>query len=213
MPGKPEAVVVGAIRTPLGRRNGALAGVRPDELLAFTLRALVRRTGVPPEAIEDVIAGCVNAIGEQGRNIARVAALAAGLPVQVPGVTVNRMCGSSQQALHMATHTVLARQQAVVVAAGVESMSRVPLGSDAQGVQPPRSLTDRYEPVGQGAAADAIARRWGFNRRELDTFAVQSHVRAAQAWSDGRFADECVRVPADVTGALLAGDPTGEDGG
>ncbi|WP_320066897.1 thiolase family protein [Micromonospora sp. RTGN7] len=199
-----EAVVVAAVRTPLGRRRGALSGTRPDELLAYTLRQLVQRAGIAPDTVDDVIAGCVNAVGEQGRNIARVAALAAGLPVTVPGVTVNRMCGSSQQALHFAAHAVLSGQQRMVIAAGVESMSRVPLGADAAGVTPPDSVTGRYELVDQGVAADRIAARWHLDRAELDAFALASHRNAEAAWRDGRFADECVPVPADLTAALLA---------
>ncbi|GGM45564.1 hypothetical protein GCM10007977_053960 [Dactylosporangium sucinum] len=201
-----EAVVVAALRTPLGRRRRALSTVRPDELLAYTLRRLVQRAGIAPDAVDDVIAGCVNAVGEQGRNIARVAALAAGLPVTVPGVTVNRMCGSSQQALHFAAHAVLSGQQRMVIAAGVESMSRVPLGADAAGVTPPAAVTGRYALVDQGVAADRIAARWHLDRAELDAFALASHRNAEAAWRDGRFADECVPVPADLTAALLAGE-------
>ena len=202
-----DVVVAAGVRTPLGRRGGALSRVRPDELLAFALRSLLDRAAVPPAAVEDVLAGCVNAVAEQGRNIARVAALAAGLPVEVPGVTLNRMCGSSQTALHMAANAVAAGAQRMVVAAGVESMSRVPLGADAAGVRPPEAVTGRYALAGQGVAADRIARRWGLGRAELDAFAVTSHRRAAAAWAAGRYAAECVPVPADVTATLLGAGP------
>ncbi|MDG4834381.1 thiolase family protein [Solwaraspora sp. WMMD1047] len=197
------AVVAAAVRTPLGRRRGVLAGVRPDELLALTLRELVARAGIEPALIEDVVAGCVNAVGEQGRNIARVAALAAGLPESVAGMTLNRMCGSGQQAVHAAAHAVLSGQQDAVIAGGVESMSRVPMGADAMGVEPPESVTARYELIGQGVAADRIARRWGIGRSELDAFAVRSHARADAAWRSGRYDDETMAIPTDPTAALL----------
>ena len=202
------AVVAAAVRTPLGRRRGILRGIRPDELLALTLRELVARSRVDPGLVEDVVAGCVNAVGEQGRNIARVAALAAGLPEAVAGMTLNRMCGSGQQAIHVAAHAVMSGQQSAVVAGGVESMSRVPMGSDAMGVEPPESLTARYDLVGQGAAADRIARRWGITRPELDAYAVRSHVRADAARRAGRFDAETMTIPADVTSALLGREAT-----
>lgn len=204
-----DAFVLGAVRTPVGKRNGSLAGTRPDELLAVTLRELVTRMQVDPAAVEDVIVGCVNAVGEQGRNVGRIATLQAGFPASVPAVTLNRMCGSSQQAANFAAQAVMAGQQSLTIAAGVESMSRIPLGSDGQGVTPSPALTERYEIVNQGLAAEMIAEHWGINRRDMDQFSVESHRRAAQAWEDGRFAEECFSVPADVAGALL-GRPGGD---
>jgi acetyl-CoA acyltransferase len=198
-----DAFVLGAVRTPAGKRNGSLAGTRPDELLALTLRELVTRTHVDPAAVEDVVVGCVNAVGEQGRNVGRVATLQAGFPASVPAVTLNRMCGSSQQAANFAAQAVMAGQQSLAIAAGVESMSRIPLGSDGQGVTPSPALTERYEMVNQGLAAEMIAEHWGISRREMDEFSVESHHRAARAWEDGRFAEEVFPVPADVAGALL----------
>lgn len=198
-----DAFVLGAVRTPVGKRNGSLAGTRPDELLAVTLRELITRTQVDPAAVEDVIVGCVNAVGEQGRNVGRIATLQAGFPASVPAVTLNRMCGSSQQAANFAAQAVMAGQQSLAIAAGVESMSRIPLGSDGQGVTPSPALTERYEIVNQGLAAEMIAEHWGISRREMDEFSVESHRRAAQAWDDGRFAEECFPVPADVAAALL----------
>src|SRR5262249_12487657 len=130
-----EALVLGAVRTAIGRKKGALAGIRPDELLAHTLRECTSRVGVGPEMVEDIIAGCVTQVGEQGYNVARNAALMAGFPVEVTGTSINRQCGSSQQAFHFAVQAIMSGQMDVVVAAGVESMSRVPMGSDGM-VQP-----------------------------------------------------------------------------
>lgn len=203
-----EAFVLGSVRTPLGKRNGALANTRPDELMALTLRELVDRTTVDPGEIEDVLVGCVNAVGEQGRNIARIASLAAGFPVSVPGVTMNRMCGSSQQALNFGAQAIMASQQSLVIAGGVESMSRVPLGSDAQGVGLSRAVTERYEIVNQGIAAEMIADRWSITREQMDEFSTESHQRAARAWDDGKFAGETFAVVANPADYLL-----GRDGG
>jgi len=202
----PDVVVVDAVRTPLGRRGRALADIRPDELMALTLRQLVARTGLDPALVGDVQVGCVNAVGEQGRNIGRLAALAAGFPPSVPGMTVNRMCGSSQQAVHSAAHAIMAGQHDLAIAAGVESMSRVPLGADAAGTEPSAALADRYDLVGQGESAELITDRWQLTRDELDAVAVESHRRAAAAWDAGRFAAETYAVPADVTAALTGAD-------
>jgi acetyl-CoA acyltransferase len=205
----PDVVVVDAVRTPLGRRGKGLAGVRPDELMALTLRRLVDRVRLDPVGIGDVQVGCVNAVGEQGRNIGRMAVLAAGFPPSVPGMTVNRMCGSSQQAVHSAAHAIMAGQHEIAVAAGVESMSRVPLGADAAGAEPSPALAARYDLVGQGESAELIADHWQLTRDELDAFAVTSHRRAAAAWDAGWFDGETFPVPADVTAALrgVEGDP------
>jgi acetyl-CoA acyltransferase len=202
-----EVVIVDAVRTPLGRRAGSLSGVRPDELMALTLRRLVSRMDLDPGLIGDVQVGCVNAVGEQGRNIGRMAVLAAGFPPSVAGMTVNRMCGSSQQAVHSAAHAIMAGQLDLAIAGGVESMSRVPLGADTAGVAPSAAIAAHYDLVGQGESAELIADQWRLTREELDAFAVQSHRRAAAAWDEGRFAAETFPVPSDVTGALMHKDP------
>jgi acetyl-CoA acyltransferase len=198
-----EAYLTGAVRTPIGRRGGALAETRADELLAVALRALVERSGIEPELVEDVQVGCVNALGEQGRNVGRLAALAAGFGPTVPAATINRMCGSSQQAIHAATHAVMAGQQELVIAAGVESMSRIPMGADGQGVSPSPAVTERFELVNQGIAAEMIAERWSISRPEMDEVSVESHRRAARAWADGSFDAETVPVPRDASAFLL----------
>jgi acetyl-CoA acetyltransferase len=192
-----EAVIVEAVRTAIGRRGGKLSPVRPDDLLALTLRELVTRAGVDPAEVDDVIAGCVTQTGEQGMNIARASALIAGFPIEVPGTTINRFCGSGQQAVNFAAQGVLSGAQDVVIGAGVENMSRVPMGSDAFGpgsgpVSP--KLMDLFEIIPQGNSAEMIAKTWGFSREQLDEFAYQSHVKAGQAIQEGRFAHEIFPV-------------------
>ena len=185
-----EAVVVEAVRTAVGRRNGALADVHPVDLSAEVLNALVHRAGIDPALIDDVIWGCVSQVGDQSSNVGRYAVLAAGWPEAVPGTTINRACGSSQQALEFAVHGVLAGAYDVVVAGGVESMSRVPLGAARATGMPygPRALA-RYGgfEFNQGVGAEMIADKWGFTRTQLDEFAVQSHARAAAAIDSGAF--------------------------
>lgn len=198
----PEAVIVEAVRTPIGRRNGALSGVHPVDLSARVLESLLDRTGVEPAAIDDVIWGCVNQVGDQSANVGRSAALAAGWPETVPGTTVNRACGSSQQALDFAFAMVRAGMYDMVVAGGVESMSRVPLGAgrDVGQVYGPRLLA-RYADVlqgevfNQGRGAELIAHRWGLERRALDEFAARSHELAAAAIDSGAFDDQLIAVP------------------
>lgn len=202
-----EAVIVDAVRTPLGRgkKNGALAGWHAVDLAAEPIRALVSRTGVDPSLIEDVIMGCVGQVGEQGLNIARNAALAAGLPETVCGTTVDRQCGSSQQALHFAAQGVMAGAYDCVIAAGVESMSRIPMGTTAMVGGGPfgTKMIDRYVKanlygrgglVNQGLSAEEICKKWGLRREELDEFSAQSHQRAAAATEKGWFAKEIVPV-------------------
>src|ERR687886_1774497 len=158
-----DAVIVGAVRTPVGRRKGGLAGVHPVDLSAHVLRALAERTGLDPADVEDVAWGCVSQVGEQSWNVGRNAVLAAGWPESVPGTTLDRQCGSSQQALHFAAATVLSGQADLVVAGGVESMTRVPMGSSATGQDPYGPLfRERYGAAefNQGVAAEAMARRW-----------------------------------------------------
>ncbi|HET9847003.1 MAG TPA: thiolase family protein [Candidatus Dormibacteraeota bacterium] len=194
-----DAVIVEAVRTAIGRRSGKLSPVRPDDLLALTLKEVVKRAGIDPAQVDDVIVGCVTQTGEQGMNIGRAAALIAGFPIEVPGTTINRFCGSGQQAVNFAAQGVLSGAQDIVIGAGVESMSRVPMGSDAFGpgegpVSP--QLTDLYEIIPQGNSAEMIAKKWGFTREQLDEFAYQSHSKAGQAIQEGRFTREI--FPVDV---------------
>jgi acetyl-CoA acyltransferase len=193
-----SAVIVDVVRTASGKGKpgGALSPVHPVNLLATTLRALVERTGIDPSIVEDVIAGCVSQVGDQGLNIARIAALAAGFPEEVPGTTVDRQCGSSQQAAHFAAQGVLAGAYDVVIACGVESMSRVPMGSSAAGGNAYRPLAERY-PEGlasQGIGAELIAARWKLDRAMVDEYSARSHQRAAATAAAGGFANEIVPV-------------------
>ena len=196
-----DAVIVEAVRTPLGRRNGALSGVHPADLSAVVLSALVERTGIDPGVVDDVIWGCVSQVGEQTLDIARTAVLSAGWPESVPGTTVDRQCGSSQQAIHFAAAGLISGQYDVVVAGGVESMSRVPMGAAmANGGSP---LGARYvERYGtdfphQGLGAEMIAERWGLSRRVLDEFSLESHEKAAAASDEGRLTGQIVPVALD----------------
>ena len=185
------------MRTAVGRKNGKLSPVRPDDLAAHVLRELVRRVGVDASEVEDVILGCVDQLGEQGFNIARNAALIAGFPVDVCGTTLDRMCGSGQQAANFAAMGVMAGQYDVVIAGGVEHMTRVPMGSNAVGPgEGPLSpqLQERYNIVPQGISAELIAETWGLKREALDEFAAQSHQKAGRAIAEGRFKREIVPV-------------------
>lgn len=201
-----EAVIVEAVRTPIGRRNGALADQHPVQLLAHTLNAAVERIGLDPELVEDVIGGCVTQTGEQGVNVTRNAVLAAGWPDTVPGTTVDRQCGSSQQAVHFAAQAILSGSQDVVIACGVEAMSRIPMTATAQqgpGMPFGPGMFARYrdelEAAGtpmfnQGVGAELIADRWDLSREELDAFSVESHHRAAAARESGGFDREITPV-------------------
>jgi len=192
-----DAVIVGAVRTPVGRRNGGLSGVHPVELSGLVLRALAERTGLDPAHVEDVVWGCVSQVGEQSWNVGRHAVLAAGWPESVPGTTLDRQCGSSQQAVSFAAATVLSGQADLVVAGGVEVMSRVPMGSSAQGQDPySASVRERYgvSEFNQGVGAEMMAERWGFSRAQLDDYALASHAAAAKAQDAGDFDLEIVRV-------------------
>ncbi|QAY74649.1 thiolase family protein [Agromyces protaetiae] len=195
-----EAVIVDVVRTPVGRGKpgGQLSGVHPVDLLAGVLDALVNRNDLDPGLVEDVIGGCVSQVGEQSYNLTRNAVLAAGFPEFVPGTTIDRQCGSSQQAATFAAQAVLAGQADIVIACGVESMSRVPLGSSAQGADPygPR-IRARYPEglVNQGVSAELIAARWNLSRDELDAYAARSHALATAAGEEGLFAREVVPVP------------------
>ncbi|MFF3324824.1 thiolase family protein [Streptomyces sp. NPDC002889] len=222
-----DAVIVEAVRTPIGKgkETGTLAGFHPTELLSHTLRALVERSGVDPALIDDVIGGTVDQVGEQAMNTTRYAWLGAGFPDSVPATTVDRQCGSSQQAVHFAAQGVMAGVYDAVIACGVESMSRVPMWSNVPaGVDPfGPGVAARYPEglVPQGISAELIAAKWSIDREAMDRFAVDSHQRAARTWADGLFdaevapiggltRDESVR--ADTTAAILAGlRPSFED--
>jgi acetyl-CoA acyltransferase len=202
-----DAVIVDAVRTPIGKRNGGLSGVHPTDLSAHVLQSLAGRTGIDPALVEDVIWGCVSQVGEQTYDIARNAVLAAGWPESVPGTTIDRQCGSSQQAVHFAAAGLVAGHYDVVVAGGVESMSRVPMGSSTNGEDPlgPAYL-DRYGGISpnQGVGAEMIAERWKLTRTQLDEFALRSHDRAAQAQDDGSFAGQI--APVQTPDALVESD-------
>jgi acetyl-CoA C-acetyltransferase len=196
-----EAYIVDAVRTPVGRRGGGLSGVHPADLGAHALASLMERTGVDPGAVDDVVFGCVDTIGPQAGDIARTCWLAAGLPEHVPGTTVDRQCGSGQQALHFAAQAVMSGTADLVVAGGVQSMSQIPIGAAFQvgaqfGHESPfggsRGWQARYgdRPVNQFASAEMIAARWGLSRDDMEEFAVRSHERALRARSEGRFKAE-----------------------
>jgi acetyl-CoA acyltransferase len=219
-----EAFIVDAVRTPVGKRNGVLSRVRPDDLLAVALKELVGRAKVDPALVEDVIAGCVTQIGEQSMNVAREGALIAGFPVEVPGTTVERFCGSGQQAVNFAAQAVASGAMDVVIGGGVESMSRVPMGSDAMmnpdplgdsaGPISPR-LADLYEIIPQGLSANRVARKYGIDREAQDRFSFTSHEKAIAAIDEGRFRREIVPVTVGSNGdrALVDTDEGPRRGG
>ena len=199
-----DAVIVGGLRTPIGKRGGQLAGWHPVELLSFTLKGLLDQTGVDPAAVEDVIGGCVGQVGEQALNITRHAWLDAGLPESTPATTVDRQCGSGLQALQFAAQGVMAGSYDLVIACGVESMSRVPLGANVPSPeQTPMTpaIRERYgvQQFNQAVGAEMIARRWGLSRTELDEFSLRSHQRAANATAKGWLRQEILPVPVDGT--------------
>ncbi|MET9130160.1 acetyl-CoA C-acetyltransferase [Streptomyces antibioticus] len=200
-----EAFIVEAVRTPVGRRGGGLAGVHPADLGAHVLRALVARAGIDPAAVEDVVFGCLDTVGPQAGDIARTCWLAAGLPEEVPGVTVDRQCGSSQQAVHFAAQAVLSGTQDLVVAGGVQNMSQIPIAYATRQAAAPLGFTEgpfagsqgwraRYgdRPVNQFAGAESIAAKWGISREDQEEFALRSHRRAVRALDEGRFTRETV---------------------
>ncbi|WP_392968468.1 acetyl-CoA C-acetyltransferase [Streptomyces sp. LN245] len=200
-----EAYIVEAVRTPVGRRRGGLGAVHPADLGAHVLKALVERCGVDPAAVEDVVLGCLDTVGPQAGDIARTSWLAAGLPEEVPGVTVDRQCGSSQQAVHFAAQAVLSGTQDLVVAGGVQNMTQIPIAFASRQAAEPLGLTEgpfagsegwraRYgdRPVNQFHGAELIAAKWGISRRDQEEFALRSHRRAIRAADEGRFARETV---------------------
>jgi acetyl-CoA acyltransferase len=202
-----ETVIVEAVRTPVGKRNGGLSSMHAADLSAIVLTELVQRTGIDPDIIDDVVWGCVSQVGDQSSNIGRYAVLAAGWPESIPGTTINRACGSSQQALDFAVQAVMSGQQDVVVAGGVEVMSRVPLGSARATGQPygPKVL-ERYSgfSFNQGLSAEMIAKQWGFSRTRLDEYSALSHERAAAAQDNGAFTDQI--VPVFLDGDVVTAD-------
>jgi acetyl-CoA acyltransferase len=195
-------VIVGAVRTPIGKRNGALRGIHPVDLSAHVLRALAGRAGIDPGRVDDVIWGCVSQVGEQTYNVGRSAVLAAGWPERIPATTVDRQCGSSQQAAEFAAAGVIAGHYDIAIAGGVESMTRVPLGSSAgvAGLPFGTTVLDRYqvEMFNQGLGAEQIADKWGIDRGRADDIGLESHRRAVAAIEDGRFAAQI--APIEVTG-------------
>jgi acetyl-CoA acyltransferase len=198
----PRAVIVDAVRTPIGRRNGVFKDIHPVDLAAIPLEAIVKRNDLDPSLIDDVIMGNVSQTGEQAYNVGRNAALAAGYPEEVPGVTIDRQCGSSQQSAHFAAQAVMAGAQDIVVAAGVENMTRVPMGVTAQqgpGLPFGVRMLERYSSglVPQGLSAEMIAEKWGISRDELDDISLQSHQRAAKATEEGRFEGQI--IPVEIT--------------
>jgi acetyl-CoA acyltransferase len=197
-----NAVIVDAVRTPVGRRNGVFKDIHPVDLASVPLQALIERNDLDPELIDDVIMGNVSQTGEQAYNVGRNAALAAGYPESVPGVTIDRQCGSSQQSAHFAAQAIMAGAQDVVVAAGVENMTRVPMGVTAQqgpGLPFGARMLERYANglVPQGISAEMIAEKWAISREELDELALESHRRAARATEEGRFDGQV--IPVEIT--------------
>lgn len=189
-----EVVIVAAVRTAVGKRKGALRHTRADDLAAIVLNEVVQRAKVDKEEIEDVILGCVTQSAEQAGNIARTALLIAGFPTHVPGVTIDRQCGSSQQALHFASQAILAGDMDIVIAGGVESMTRMPMGSNYMDVKPSVALTKQHDIIHQGLSAERIAEKWQLSAETLNEYAANSHTRALQAIANGHFKQEIVGV-------------------
>ncbi|MEK4969745.1 thiolase family protein [Cytobacillus sp. FSL R7-0696] len=185
-----EVVIIDGIRSAVGKRNGSLRNTRPDDLAGAVIKSLVEKTGLNPTLVDDVILGCVSQIGEQTGDIARVAALISGLPITVPGTTIDRQCGSSQQAVHFAAQAISSGDMDIVIAGGVESMSRIPIGSSYQGVKPSEQLTKQYEIIHQGLSAERIAEKYQFTRAQLDEYAYHSQEKALLAQAENRFKNE-----------------------
>jgi acetyl-CoA acyltransferase len=189
-----EVVIVEGVRTAVGRRKGMFAGYRPDELAAVVLDGLVTRVGIDKGDVEDVILGCVTQMGEQGSNIARTAALIAGFPIHVPGVTIDRQCGSSQQAVHFASQAIASGDMDIVIAGGVENMTRVPMLSTMKDTKPSPKLTEKYEIINQGLSSERMVEKWGFSREDLDCYSADSHTKAFHAINSGHFEKEIMPV-------------------
>jgi acetyl-CoA acyltransferase len=197
-----EAVIVEAVRTPIGRRNGKLKEIHPVVLGSLVLQEIIKRSGIAPEQVDDVVFGCVTQVGEQSLNIARSAWLTAGFPVTTPGTTVDRQCGSSQQAIHFAANLIQSGVCDITIAGGVESMSRVPMGSNAvsPGTPFPPELMELYDLVPQGISAELIARKYGISRQQMDEFGVRSHHLAATATEEGRFNSQLLPIEVSLNG-------------
>ncbi|MFN8110331.1 MAG: thiolase family protein [Thermoleophilia bacterium] len=202
-----DAVIVGAVRTPVGRRKGMLSGWHPAEMLGHVLRGLVERTGIDPALVDDVLVGCLDQVGEQAINIGRNGVLAAGFPVSVPATTIDRQCGSSQQAAHFAAQGVMCGAYDLVIAAGVESMTRVPMWANApnpaEAYGPSMRARFGMAPdtiIDQGESGEMMAERWNLTRAELDAFAQQSHHRADMATKEGRFQEQIIPIEAEKDG-------------
>jgi acetyl-CoA acyltransferase len=189
-----EVVIVEAVRTPVGKRNGVFRETHPVQLAAVVLDEVVKRAGIPKSLIDDIVMGCVTPIAEQGYNIGRLAALEAGFPVEVPAVQINRMCGSGQQAIHFAAQEIKSGDMDITIAAGVESMTKVPILSDGNERTIPDSLKDKYQFVHQGISAELIAEKYGLTRKQLDEYSYESHQRALKAQKEGYFNREIVPV-------------------
>ncbi|WP_216828659.1 thiolase family protein [Alkalihalobacterium elongatum] len=190
-----EVVVIEAVRTPLGKKGGIFSNIRSDELAASVLKEVVNRSEIEPETIEDVIMGCVTQVGEQAADIGRLASLLAGFPIEVPGTTVDRQCGSSQQAIHFAAQAILSGDMDVVIAAGIENMTRVPMFSNFLGpVDFHPDLTSRFKMTNQGMSAEWIADKWEISREEMDQFAYESHQKAIRAMNENRFKTEILPI-------------------
>jgi acetyl-CoA C-acetyltransferase len=198
-----DPVIVEAVRTPIGKNQGFFKDTRADDLGVFAVQGLLERSRISPREIEDLVFGCVTARGEQGGNVARLIALEAGLPIEAAGTTVNRLCGSSQQAVNFAAQEILAGVCDCVIAGGVEAMTREPMGSDIDKPLNPK-LMELYEIVWQGESAERVADRWELTRSELDEFALQSHLKASQAIDEGHYASQI--LPMTLNGATLAHD-------
>jgi len=204
-----EVLIVEAVRSPIGRRKGGLAGLHPADLLGAAQRAAVERAGVDPAAVDQIVGGCVSQVAEQSFNVARTAWLAQGFPMQVPATTVDSQCGSSQQAVSLAAGLIGAGIEGLVLACGVEMMTRVPLGANMKGGSPlPRRYSEHYAYASQFQGAEMIAREYGLSRDDTDRFGLRSQMLAMQAWKDGRFAREVVPVDAPLLDE--SGAPTGE---
>ena len=210
-----SAVIVDVVRTPIGRRGGVLSGWHATDLAAQPLAALVERTGIDPAIVEDVIMGCTMTVGEQAMNIARNAALAAGFPVTVPGTTVDRQCGSAQQAIHFAAQAIAAGAMDVAIGAGIEAMTRVPIGSTTEpgpGEAYGPLYKSRFELIHQGECAEEIARRWNISREEMDRFGLESHQRAARATEEGRFSTQLLSILGKTADGVEVGPVLADEG-
>jgi acetyl-CoA acetyltransferase family protein len=204
-----QAVIVAAVRTPIGKRNGQLKDTHPTELAAAMLNEVVRRAGIEPNQVDDIIMGCVSMVGDQALNIGRNSALLAGFPPEVPATTVDRQCGSSQQAVHFAASLIDSGAAEIVIAAGIESMTRVPMGStraNGPGYPFTEALQDRYPIVQMGLSAEMIAAKWGLSRQALDEYSLRSHQLAAQAMSKGYFRREILPLQVNLDGQTITMD-------